>query len=166
MLSASFVARQGSLRTIFGLIQLRTPNTGSRDNSRQTSIRQRKAGALDTALRRFKAEFFKALAHPGRIQIIESLRTGEKTVGDIQALLIEEPASASQHLSLLRAKGIVVGRKSGTNVYYRVRDPKIFNLFDVAREIFNAHLVDTQEMLSQLFEEELAASAVGPAETN
>lgn len=117
---------------------------------------------MDTDLKKFKAEFFKALAHPGRIQIIESLRAGEKTVGDIQAFLVDEPASASQHLALLRAKGIVVGRKSGTSVYYRVRDPKIFELLDVAREIFNAHLIDTQEMLSQLAEEEQALS-VGPA---
>src|SRR5258708_37639347 len=93
---------------------------------------------VDTALKRFKAEFFKALAHPGRIQILESLRMGEKTVGDIQLYLMDEPASASQHLALLRAKGIVVGRKSGTSVYYRVRDPKVFELLDVAREIFNA----------------------------
>jgi ArsR family transcriptional regulator len=119
---------------------------------------------MDTALRKFKAEFFKALAHPGRIQIIECLRSGEKTVGDIQALLADEPASASQHLALLRAKGIVVGRKSGTSVYYRVRDPQIFALLDVARAIFNAHLIDTQELLNQLMDEEQAlsaASAVG-----
>jgi ArsR family transcriptional regulator len=109
---------------------------------------------MESALRKFKAEFFKALAHPGRIQIIECLRSGEKTVSDIQALLVDEPASASQHLALLRAKGIVEGRKSGTSVFYRVRDPKIFELLDVARGIFNAHLLDTQVMLSQLAEED------------
>jgi DNA-binding transcriptional ArsR family regulator len=118
---------------------------------------------MDTALRKFKAEFFKALAHPGRIQIVECLRAGEMTVGEIQQSLADEPASASQHLALLRAKGIVVGRKSGTSVYYRARDPKIFELLDVAREIFNAHLIDTQEMLSQLAEEEALASAAPPA---
>ena len=117
---------------------------------------------MDTALRRFKSEFFKALAHPGRIQIIECLRTGEKTVSDIQAFLVDEPASASQHLALLRAKGIVIGRKSGTSVYYRIRDPKIFDLLDVAREIFNGHLIDTQVMLSQLADEEQALH-VAPA---
>ncbi len=113
---------------------------------------------MDTALKKFKAEFFKALSHPGRIRIIECLRAGEKTVGEIQAFLVDEPASASQHLALLRVKGIVEGRKSGTSVFYRVRDPKIFDLLDVAREIFNAHLIDTQEMLSQLADEDQAAS--------
>ena len=112
-----------------------------------------------TALRRFKAEFFKALAHPSRIMIIDSLRSGEKSVGDIQAGLVDEPVSASQHLALLRSKGIVVGRKSGTSVYYRIRDPKIFDLLDVAREIFNSHLVDTQAMLSELAAEEQTATS-------
>ena len=110
---------------------------------------------MDTALRAFKAEFFKALAHPGRIQILDSLRGGELSVGDIQDLMADEPASASQHLAVLRARGIVVGRRSGTNVYYRVRDPKIFQLLDVAREIFNSSLIDTQALLSRLADEEV-----------
>ena len=114
---------------------------------------------MDVALRKFKAEFFKALAHPGRIQIIECLRTGEKTVGDLQAALVEEPASASQHLAVLRAQGIVVGRKSGTSVFYHVRDPRIFDLLDVARGIFNSQLIDTQAMLNHLAEEEQALTA-------
>jgi DNA-binding transcriptional ArsR family regulator len=111
---------------------------------------------METALRKFKAELFKALAHPGRIQIIESLRTGEKTVGDIQAFLTDEPASASRHLALLRTKGIVEGSKSGTSVYYRVHDPQIFDLLDVAPAFFNAKLTDTREMLSRLAVEERA----------
>jgi len=115
---------------------------------------------MQSPLRRFKAEFFKALAHPGRIKIIESLRSGESSVGEIQGLLEDdESASASQHLALLRAKGIVVGRKSGTSVYYSVRDPKIFELLDVARDIFNRHLIDTQEILGQLTEEEESLAA-------
>ena len=116
---------------------------------------------MDTALRKFKAEFFKVLAHPGRIQIIECLRTGEKTVGESQVFLADEPASASQHLALMRTKGIVEGRRSGTSVYYRVRDPRIFDLLDVARAIFNAQLADTQEMLGQLADEDRDISLHG-----
>jgi ArsR family transcriptional regulator len=115
---------------------------------------------MRSPLRHFKSEFFKALAHPGRIKIIESLRSGELSVSDIQALLEDdESANASQHLALLRAKGIVVGRKNGTSVYYSVRDRKIFELLDVARDIFNRHLIDTQEILSQLAEEGEAVAA-------
>jgi len=117
---------------------------------------------MRSPLREFKAEFFKALAHPGRLKIIDSLRTGEKTVGELQALLDDEPASASQHLALLRIKGIVVGRKDGNNVYYTVHDPKIFELLDVARDIFNNHLTDTQQLLSELAsEEEVISESTG-----
>lgn len=113
---------------------------------------------MRSPLRQFKADFFKALGHPGRIKIIESLRSGEKTVGELQALLDEESSPASQHLALLRGKGIVSGRKDGNNVYYTVRDPGVFELLDVARGIFNAHLTDAQELLKELTEEEEALS--------
>lgn len=116
-------------------------------------------------LRRFKAEFFKALAHPGRIKILEALRAGEKTVGELQALLDDEPASASQQLTILRLKNIVVGRKEGNNVFYSVRDPLIFRLLDVARDIFNNHLMDTQDTLSMLREEEQALAGALPTQT-
>lgn len=118
---------------------------------------------MNTPLRRFKAEFFKALAHPGRIKLLEALRSGEKTVGELQALLDDdEPASASQHLAILRAKNLVVGRKEGTTVYYSVRDPLIFDLLDIARAIFNNHLIDTRDMLEGLGEEELVrAGSIG-----
>ena len=110
-------------------------------------------------LRRFKADFFKALAHPGRIKILESLRDGEKTVTEIQVLLDDEPASASQHLAVLRMKDLVVGRKEGTSVYYSVADPLIFDILDAAREFFNNHLTDTHAMLKE--EEALAGTASG-----
>jgi DNA-binding transcriptional ArsR family regulator len=111
---------------------------------------------MRTPLRQFKAEFFKALAHAGRIKIIDSLRSGERTVGELQALLDEESAPASQHLALLRARGIVSGRKNGRTVFYSVRDPRVFELLDVARQIFNAQLTDTQDLLKELVDEEIA----------
>src|SRR4030042_7070299 len=110
-------------------------------------------------LRRFKAERFKALSHPGRIKMLEALRAGEKTVGELQALLDDEPGSASQHLALLRARGIVVGRKEGNSIFYSVRDPLLFRILDAAREIFSNQLVDSQEMLSYVQDEEEAVGA-------
>jgi DNA-binding transcriptional ArsR family regulator len=118
---------------------------------------------MRSPLRQFKAEFFKALAHPGRIKLIDSLRSGERTVGELQALLDEESAPASQHLALLRARGIVSGRKNGRTVFYSVRDPKVFELLDVARQIFNTQLTDTQDLLKELVEEETAVTETEPA---
>ncbi len=106
------------------------------------------------ALRGFKAELFKALAHPTRIHILELLRGRERSVSELQASLGIESSSVSQQLALLRAKHVVAGRKEGTSVFYRAVDPKVFALLDVAREMFDNHLIDLQAMVEQ---EELAA---------
>jgi DNA-binding transcriptional ArsR family regulator len=105
---------------------------------------------MPETLRRFKAEFFKALAHPVRIQILESLRTGELSVSELQEKLSLETSNVSQQLAVLRNKNIVASRKAGTSVYYSVRDPALFELLDVARKIFNNHLIDTRSILEQL----------------
>ncbi len=109
---------------------------------------------MQQPIHRFKAEFFKALGHPARLVILSQLRSGERSVQELQQALEMDQSSVSQQLAVLRNKNIVDTRKEGTTVYYRVRDPMIFQLLDVAREIFNNHLVDTQTMLAQLGEEQ------------
>jgi DNA-binding transcriptional ArsR family regulator len=104
-------------------------------------------------LHRFKAEFFKALGHPIRLVILEQLADGEKSVNELQVALSMDQSSVSQQLAVLRTRNIVETRRDGTTVYYRVRDPLIFQLLEVARAIFNNHLIDTQAMLQQLGEE-------------
>ncbi len=103
-----------------------------------------------TDLGRFKAEFFKALAHPLRIAVLDALRGGELGVNDLCALLKAEQSTLSQQLAVLRNKNIVVGRKEGLNVYYSVRDKTVFKLLDVAKQIFNNQLISVQDMLSQI----------------
>jgi len=98
----------------------------------------------------FKAEFFKALAHPLRIRILDTLRAGEVGVNELSSQLKVEQSNLSQQLAVLRGRNIVVGRKEGNNVYYSVRDPEIFRLLDVAKKIFNNHLIDVRDLLSQL----------------
>ncbi len=100
----------------------------------------------------FKAEFFKALAHPLRIRVLDALRDGERSVNDLSALLGVEPSNLSQQLAVLRSRSIVVGRKNGSNVFYSVPDLMIFSLLDVAKAIFNNHLVGVKEMLAELSE--------------
>jgi DNA-binding transcriptional ArsR family regulator len=103
-------------------------------------------------LARFKAEFFKALSHPLRIAIINALRAGEVGVNDLSAQLKVEQSTLSQQLAMLRKSNIVVGRKDGQNVFYSVRDPAIFRLLDVAKDIFNNHLVNIQDLLVRMAE--------------
>lgn len=101
-------------------------------------------------LSQFKAEFFKALAHPLRIRILDELRKGELTVNDLGSRLEVEQSNLSQQLAVLRNRNILVARKDGQNVYYSVRDPQLFDLLNVARKIFNNHLIDVKDLLSQL----------------
>ncbi|PWU03607.1 MAG: transcriptional regulator [Candidatus Melainabacteria bacterium] len=98
----------------------------------------------------FKSEFFKALASPLRIRILDELRQGELTVTELRLRLNVEATNVSQQLAVLRSKHIVAGRKQGSNIYYRCVDPAIFKLLDVAKEIFNNHLVGVKDMLEAL----------------
>lgn len=102
------------------------------------------------SLQAFKADFFRALAHPIRIRILETLGTSERTVQELQQLLGLEQPIVSQQLAVLRAKNIVAPRKLGTTVKYALSDPLVSKLLSVAREIFNNRLVDTQTMLREL----------------
>ena len=102
------------------------------------------------SLQVFKADFFRALAHPIRIRILETLGGGQRTVHDLQEHLGLEQPIVSQHLAVLRAKNIVTARKAGTTVQYALSDPLISRLLAVAREIFNNQFVDTQSMLREL----------------
>ncbi|PYN62303.1 MAG: transcriptional regulator [Candidatus Rokuibacteriota bacterium] len=101
-------------------------------------------------LQRFKADFFKALAHPIRIRLLEVLRVRERSVQELQAALGLDQSTVSQQLAILRAKHVVVARKEGTTVRYAVRDPLVGNLLDVARRIFNNQLAGTRTMLREL----------------
>lgn len=100
-------------------------------------------------MQQFKAEFFKALAHPLRIKILELLADGDKNVNEIQSLVGSEGSAVSQQLTVLRAKNIVTGTKDGNRVIYSLRDPMIIELLSVARQIFNNHLVDAISMLDK-----------------
>jgi DNA-binding transcriptional ArsR family regulator len=79
-------------------------------------------------LQEFKAEFFKALAHPTRIRILERLRDADGTVGDLQRALGLDQSVVSQQLAVLRRQGLVEAEKQGATVRYGVRDATLFQL--------------------------------------
>src|SRR5258708_20531923 len=97
--------------------------------------------SMPQQLANFKAEFFKALAHPIRIRILDCLRDGEKGGNELSEILQIEPANVSQQLAILRVRNIVIVRKTGSNVYYSVPRTTLFGLLDVANDIFNNHFV-------------------------
>jgi len=119
------------------------------------SMKQRR-DATRQDLQAFKAGFFKALAHPIRIRILELLVRQDRTVQELQERLQLEQPVVSQQLAVLRANNIVSGTKTGASVRYAVRDPLIADLLDVARRIFNNHLAGTRDLLETLQREQRA----------
>ena len=114
--------------------------------------RDRNAGETMIAgeLQVFKAQFFRALAHPTRIRILEILVQGDRTVQELQeALTLDQPV-VSQQLGVLRNQHIVSALKAGLSVRYTLRDPLVGDLLDLARRIFNNHLSNTQGLLREL----------------
>jgi DNA-binding transcriptional ArsR family regulator len=95
---------------------------------------------MPLSLQTFKAELFKALGHPTRVRILELLRDGEKTVSQLIAELGVEGSTASQQLAILRMKSLVDTRKVGSLIFYRIQDPQVNELLDVARRIFDTHV--------------------------
>jgi Predicted transcriptional regulators len=119
--------------------------------------RQHGRGDDAERLRQFKAEFFKSLGHPLRIQILDLLRGGPMSVAQIQETTGASGSSVSQQLAVLRGRNVLASERRGTTVIYRVPDPELFELLDVARRIFNAHLSDTIDLLRLVDSEMVAA---------
>lgn len=105
---------------------------------------------MDSGLQEFKADFFRALAHPARIRVLETLLKRERTVQDLQTILALDQSVVSQHLAVLRNKNIVAAQKVGTSVRYAVRDPLLGELLETARQMFHRHLMGTQGLLREL----------------
>jgi ArsR family transcriptional regulator len=97
-----------------------------------------------------KADFFKTLGHPARIRILELLRDGECSVGELIPGVGIEPSHLSQQLGILRRANILQVRKEGAAVRYSVTDPRIFELLEVARAILTSSLAGSSELLAEL----------------
>ncbi|KOP24346.1 transcriptional regulator [Fischerella thermalis CCMEE 5282] len=98
----------------------------------------------------FKADFFRVLSNPVRIQILDTLRQGEQNVNYIAQWLEIDASSISQQLGVLRRLNLVTSRKQGNYVFYSIRDPAIFRVLDAALEVFNNHLVEVREALEKM----------------
>ncbi len=107
------------------------------------------------------AEFFKVLGHPARLRVLELLRGGERSVGDLIPEVGLEASHLSQQLGLLRRAGVLESRKEGATVLYSVADPRIFELLEVARAILTTSLTESSQLLADL--QALDFGAAGPS---
>jgi len=82
-----------------------------------------------------ESEVCKALASPKRIEILDALKGGERTVNELAAILDASKANVSQHLALMRHTGILKSTRRGSNVYYKVSNPKVIDACALMKEV-------------------------------
>ncbi len=82
------------------------------------------------------SNFLKAISHEGRLMILCHLVTGEKSVTELEELLAARQAAVSQQLSRLRLEGLVIPRRDGKTIYYRLADDKPRKMLECVYELF------------------------------
>jgi len=114
------------------------------------SARRRPGLPVTRPIYQVKADFFKTLAHPARIRVLELLRDGEQSVGQLIPEVGIEASHLSQQLGILRRANVIQGRKEGSTVRYSVTDPRIFELLEVAKAILTSTLTESSQLLAEL----------------
>ncbi|NOC84292.1 MULTISPECIES: helix-turn-helix transcriptional regulator [Ruegeria] len=82
------------------------------------------------------SNFLKAISHEGRLMILCHLVSGEKSVTELEELLSARQAAVSQQLSRLRLEGLVIPRREGKAIYYRLADDRPRRMLEVVYELF------------------------------
>ncbi|RBI74551.1 transcriptional regulator [Roseovarius sp. TE539] len=88
------------------------------------------------------SNFLKAISHEGRLMILCHLVSGEKSVTELESLLSARQAAVSQQLSRLRLEGLVVPRREGKVIYYRLADERPRRILELVYELFCAEDVE------------------------
>lgn len=95
------------------------------------------------------ADICSVFSHPKRLLVIDTLREKEMNVTEIGNLTDIHKSNLSQHLGLLKDKGIVKTRKVGTQVFYRIAHPNILKAFDLMSEFLLDSISDSQKLLAE-----------------
>lgn len=90
---------------------------------------------IDRSIFELQAEISKTLANPIRLAVLHSLKNGENTVNELAETVGVSQSNLSQHLAIMRQRGIVKTRKQGVTIFYSVSNPKINQACDMVREV-------------------------------
>jgi ArsR family transcriptional regulator len=96
-----------------------------------------------------QAEICKTLASPKRLEIINALKDGEKTVTDLVDLLGVPKANVSQHLAVMRLKGVLKARREGVNIFYSLVNPKVVQACTLMREVLTEQVKQNSRLLKK-----------------
>ncbi len=94
-----------------------------------------------------QSEVCKTLASPKRLEIINALKDGEKTVGELVEILGVPKANVSQHLAVMRHKGILKSRRDGVNIHYRIANPKVVQACVLMREVLTEQMKERSKLI-------------------
>jgi rhodanese-related sulfurtransferase/DNA-binding transcriptional ArsR family regulator len=106
------------------------------------------------------AKVAQALASGNRLQLIEFMAQGERSVDALAAMAGVTVANASQHLQALRRAGLVASRKDGQRVYYRVAGDDVVRLFDDLRRVAESRLAEVRQLVNEFLGDRHALEAV------
>ena len=93
------------------------------------------------------ASICQCLANPKRLEIIHILDTREMPVTELADKMGITKANLSQHLAIMRDKGILKSRREGTNIYYSLANPKVIQACDIMREVLFEHLRERERLV-------------------
>jgi DNA-binding transcriptional ArsR family regulator len=97
-----------------------------------------------------QSEICKTLTNPKRIEILSILKDKEKTVTELVSAIGASKANVSQHLAVMRHKGILATRRVGVNIYYRVANPKVIQACSLMKEVlFEQHAARKKVMVEE-----------------
>ena len=96
------------------------------------------------------ADICKVFSNPTRLEILDLLREGEMSVTELIEKARLSQANISQHLSIMKAKGIVASSRDGKNIYYKLTNPKIIKAFDIIKEVLAERLMREKKIVKNL----------------
>ena len=93
------------------------------------------------------ADLCKTLANPIRLELLGLLRNGGRSVNELTVLTGIAQATVSQHLALLRQRGVVSTKKEGVSVYYEITNPKMIKACDMVREVLFEQITEMEKLV-------------------
>ncbi len=98
------------------------------------------------------SEFCKTISNPKRQEILDTLREKESTVNELTETTGISQSNLSQHLAILRSKGIVQARRDGTNIYYSIINKKIIKAYDLISQVLMESLASQNKTVKDAME--------------
>ncbi|MEK6589781.1 MAG: metalloregulator ArsR/SmtB family transcription factor [Nitrospinota bacterium] len=105
---------------------------------------------MDKRIYQMHADICCVFSNPKRLEIIDLLRDKERPVNELSTLMDIPQTNLSQHLSLMRQRGMLDTRRDGVNIYYSLANPKVIKAFDIMREVLFEQLSRNERLIKKI----------------